>query len=301
MYRFIDELAKERNTLWENYRPTVHPAVVTLPQPWTRGLPIQRLLPFEIKGSGYKDGMPFVLYRAESIVFVESSFALAGPPTDSEAKDAIGLFVDDYSTALRFYSNAYHEGAERDIKVQKAWDYAFNDLGGKRMTQLEALYFWKAIFKRAGLDMPHVNFELPKRPDPILPPANDLEPNEWNPDPEPQRWTLEPREVTTTCLDSLLNPTSHGLLTEHSKLDYEAPVTVLVEQKPCWDNIGNRRLIPPKTREALIAAALLYLNSKYFCRPQNPDGAFPCCVRLSISVHVLRRRISRSKGHTQEL
>lgn len=288
--RFIDEHAKRRNSLWETLRKSGRPALVALPPPWTRGLPIQELMPILGKMYGYAEAMPFMLSRAESVVFLDPQYALADPPTDTETLDAIGSFVDDYAEAVRFYCNAPLTEVDRQLSVQRAWDHCIDQLSAGRMDRLQAIHFWRAIFQRADVIIPVKDTELFERPDPSLPESDDFEAMEWNPDPNPERWIKRSRKLVPACLDVLLNPILYPIdTTDHtwseslarvkgsklqrahlSKLLTAAesnchrvePATVKIVHEPCWHNVKHAKFLHPRTREALIAAALLYINSR---------------------------------------
>ena len=151
--RFIDNLAERRNELWESYRQAVHPSVVTLENPWTHGLPMQALLPFDRDFSGYVQDMPFLFQRACDTVFMEPTIALGRIPEDDDTTNAIGAFVDDYRAALHFFVRAHKSSTEQIRSANEAWDYAFKSLTGRRMNEMEAVGFWKDVFQRAGADL----------------------------------------------------------------------------------------------------------------------------------------------------
>ena len=263
VFRFADELARRRNELWEIRRRTLHPAVVTLQEPWTRGLPIQSLSPLAIECCGYGRDMPSLLSRAKDIVFVDPKVALQKLPEDVETRDAIGSFVDDYTHALRFYVNSSSTTADRNRDIRLLWDYSVKQLTGNRMNNFEAVQFWKRVFRRADIQPPVSDEPMPRRPDPVLPEVDDPEePTEWNPDPRPERWIYSFRELQSTCLDYLLEPPSRGFLEENSSFWPKQSSTVQVIQAAYWDMYTYPKKIQSSSREALIAAAIMHINSK---------------------------------------
>ncbi|KXT16880.1 hypothetical protein AC579_4743 [Pseudocercospora musae] len=54
---FIDTIARQRNQIWVEYRPTRYPAASTLPALYPKGLSIDDLIPVEIgkDGLGHSD------------------------------------------------------------------------------------------------------------------------------------------------------------------------------------------------------------------------------------------------------
>src|SRR5207253_383298 len=64
-FRFFDNLAKARDQIWRDYRPTVFPAAATLPEPYPCGLPIQHLTgPFATRPSSPETLTPYMAARA---------------------------------------------------------------------------------------------------------------------------------------------------------------------------------------------------------------------------------------------
>ena len=274
--RFLDDLARLRNALWEAHRRTTHPAVVVLPLPFTKGLPIQYLVPFEINSSDRAVNMPFLMSLAESVVFVESRFALQPQPKDQETRAAITEFVDYYPTALKFYVNSQGE-AGKISRIQRAWDYALKELSHKSMEQNEAILFWLAVFRRANItEMPQIDYQTPERPGPILPDIDDpSEPAEWDPDPRPDRWVQESRTLPPTCMDVLLDTAGYNPPDIRSEYQTKESSTVRYVQQPFWKREQDLKSMAPKVREGLIVAALLYINTKYCAQDRILAERFP--------------------------
>ncbi|KAK5175186.1 uncharacterized protein LTR77_000323 [Saxophila tyrrhenica] len=283
--RLLDELAERRNELWEEHRKKVHSAVVALPEPWTKGLPIQSLLSSTLK-EVMDDAMPYLLSRVEHILFLDSATALADQPNDKDTRTAIGGFVDKYITALRFYISANPQA--RQARTQSAWNHALENLTEPSMTDHEALHYWSEMFGRADADVSELSKTPVERPDPLLPDVEDVsEPTEWNPDPDPSQWDTLARPLRATCIQMLLNPPRVLRLDEHTPFAPIEPYTFGFVQQPRWQQCVNYqkgwKRLPPATQEALIAAALLLINSHCCAEkrllaqpfPSNGDARFP--------------------------
>jgi hypothetical protein len=184
-YRFIDNLARARNRLWQELRPTFHPTAAALPTPWPAGLPIQCLSgPFTVASESAQGYTPFIAARAAAIVFLESSLALSPIPEDPNIRIAIGSFVDSYNTALQIYVLQSSSGQDRAERTARAWAHALHDLTGERMTRKEAFRTWKAQFSQAfaSFKLPATDPDLKAEDYPMLPAhADPLENTEWDP------------------------------------------------------------------------------------------------------------------------
>jgi hypothetical protein len=269
--RFVDELAQKRNALWEDVRRSQHPTVVTLQEPWCKGVPIQRLMPISAHLSLSEsakqrldgDAMSYLMSRAECVVFSNPTAVLKSPPEDKQQRAAIGVFVDSYELALRMYVNCHSTKAPRNQRAQLAWEHAFSKLSEPSMTELEAFHFWQIIFKRADVTVPEASFEVPQRPLPILPDVDDpTEATEWNPDPDHEQWTTKSRELPETCLDLLLHPPRGFSPANTSEFSTTRSRTQDFHLYPFWNQYDNLKSLHPKSREAVIAASLLRIDSK---------------------------------------
>jgi hypothetical protein len=266
-YRFIDNLARARNRLWQELRPTFHPAAAALPTPWPAGLPIQCLSgPFTVASESAQGNTPFIAARAAAIVFLESSLALSPIPEDPDVRVAIGPFVDSYNTALQIYVLQSPSEQDRAERTARAWAHALSGLTGERMTRIEAFRTWKAQFSQAS-----ASFELPvPDPDvkaedyPMLPThADSLENTEWDPAIN-QPHKADSRTLSSTYLDCLLAAepdrnfnVSAGFEVPDSRTQGYVPSSI-------WSlyRFGNMRNIPFAIREGLIVSAALFLDSK---------------------------------------
>lgn len=94
----------------------------------------------------------------------------------------IGSLVDDYGTALAINIMQQPEGPMRDRQVSRAWHHAITSLTEDRMDAMEAIAFWRPIFRQT---LPRVKLEVPdvideRRQVPVLPTdTDDGETNEW--------------------------------------------------------------------------------------------------------------------------
>lgn len=256
---FVDELAKQRNDLWQSIRKAVHPDVVTLREPWPRGLPIQLLLAVDIMGSVGGYDLPYLLPRAEKVVFVDPAVASVRL---ENANDVIGPFSEDWKTALRLYVNAAPDGPRRQQRAELAWDHALSKLSDRLLPD-EAVRFWQVIFGSARIDTTFNAHQPELKPDPSIPVVDGpVQPTEWNPDPDPEQYIIKARRLSRTVLDCMLNSCNNIPSSSiYGKPHFQDSFTVAVSQSAFFDD-GSTSLMRPSAREALIAAALLYINSK---------------------------------------
>lgn len=291
--RFADELARSRDVLWEDHRKRVRPAVAVLPPPWPRGLPFQNLLPFEYPQSGMEtfhrdlprgEVMPFLYSKAESVVFVGSKDALIDSPTDDETQMAIGGFIDDYKLALRFYvySNPdeqswrhldCYEAAQRS-RMEKAWRHAVDNLARSELGSHENLVYWFEVFNSAGVKISWFGSEVPVRREPSLPavesPGASLE---WNPDPDYH--PTKSKELRRTCLDCIMQGGLRRVLTANVKFQQATSNSPETLHSAIWQRFHQVIPKPSSLREALVAAALLVMNSESCPQTQLLASPFP--------------------------
>ncbi|KAL8636219.1 MAG: hypothetical protein Q9228_006362 [Teloschistes exilis] len=312
-YRFLDELAKARDTLWKKIRPTSHPAAASLPRPWPQGLPIQFLAnPDDIARQDAEGRTPFLSSRATSVVFLGAEAALSDlPPTDDD-RAAIGSLVDDYGTALAINIVQQPQGPTRDRQVSRAWHHAITSLTGDRMDATEAIAFWRPIFRQA---LPRVKLEVPdvideRRQVPVLPTdIDDGETNEWDPALN-QRPGVKPRYLSIRAIDCLLHSSamqldpSMAIREPQARTQSFTPLS-LWNTEDCL-NESNR------VQEGLIASTLLYIDSKEnkSCRilrqpfPSGGDIRYPSLIldsefllrselHISQAINVLEQLVNR--------
>ncbi|KAK1985285.1 hypothetical protein LZ30DRAFT_584422 [Colletotrichum cereale] len=182
-FKFVDLLAKERDGLWQTYRSAQFPAVLTLDEPWPRGLPVQKLFAGDIYDLGGFDGQPYIRSRIENVVFGNPEVLLQKPPKDAETRSAIGPCADSYPFALEAYVNSTDETLAKEGLIRKAWRYAVDKLSGTRMTRETSLRFWAEHFRCNDIRLPNdVQAEIPRRPEPAVPSVDDPKiTTEWHP------------------------------------------------------------------------------------------------------------------------
>ncbi|KAF2680539.1 hypothetical protein K458DRAFT_345208 [Lentithecium fluviatile CBS 122367] len=271
-YLFFDNLARERDGLWCKYRPTIHPAAVSLPEPFPRGLPIQYLTaPFVLDTTDLEDLAPYIASRRDVAVFPSSTLAQTPVPSDKETRAAIGVFIDDYNFALKLLLPGGLSKEERMGRLEQAWSYATGALSQGRMTPEEAKRYWQTTGLYHDLPVAKVTSnDWPLVPE-CQPPNEPGEVDEWNPLPgdstEIKQHTLE----TLTYIDASKTIGSAGCTvvgfsphspTVNSAMTDLVPTIPGVKLDGIWgcDRIerANRGL---KMREGQILSALLYLDT----------------------------------------
>ncbi|KXX77077.1 hypothetical protein MMYC01_206331 [Madurella mycetomatis] len=240
-WRFLDNLARLRDELWHQERVKRLPAVTTLPNPWPKGLPVHHFfsLPPEKRHK-----MPYVSSRASNVLFSDPAILLRPPPTEKETVEAIEGFVDDYAVCLKLYIFSQCDDGPKDLEDRTL--SAFNDIPGAHTPELQ-------------------NPPSPSFPDI----GNSRSPTEWNPDPytDVQSKAREDElhiTLAQTCLYYML-PASKANADEIS-------VRALAKGQKPLSNWSARSLWRPTayprsqtgaTRDALIAAAILAINSQH--------------------------------------
>ncbi|GAB7329534.1 hypothetical protein MBLNU13_g01302t1 [Cladosporium sp. NU13] len=259
---FINELAVRRDALWEEHRRSVRPSVMTLQAPWPRGLPVQALLSAQINGKTTAEGLPYVMERAKSVIFMPREDALSGIPENEEDRSAIGCFVDDYRAALRLYTSGCDRQEQRR-RSDAAWQYATTKLSGDRLSTQEAILYWKGVFTDAEVPIPESTLDL--RPPPLILEAGlHDDKSEWNPDcgTEP---TIKDRELAPACLDCVTSPDcsvgySKGL-TIHDAFIVRRSSISRSQVPDFWDAAQFGSGIAFDAKDGFIAAALLLVDA----------------------------------------
>lgn len=254
--RFFQDLAIQRDGLWQHWRMSTLPAVLDLPEPWPQGLPIQCL-------TGSKDYTPpVVLERAERIVFLEAEVAMEPIPEIEDELDTsaqalyenISTFVDSYNYALSVYVKDGGSVAEEKVRTEAAWDHALHQLAGTRMTRRESILFWRKIFLQAGVEPP----EDVKQWQPGPPPSDDpSDPVEWNPA-HGRPPIIKSRPLHMTVLDYMLNADTRRTTNGPSQL--RAFSTVGEDVSAFWSVESIGRGTSPGALEGYIISALLFLD-----------------------------------------
>ena len=263
--KFIDQLAMQRDNLWQSIRKAANPDVVTLQAPWPKGLPLHFLLAVDLDETCNGYSLPYLIWRAERIVFAEPATFLA---SFDDLSDAVGIFVEDWSAALKLYVNAAPEGPQRMQRTKQAWEYALGEPTGCRMSTVEARNFWGEVFENVDIDTSFVDDPEPCQ---TIPQNNEpTQPTEWNPDTGTEQSNARARQLST-ALGRMIGPK-----TVTPDADIHTPLSAWEEaslpRREFWDDASKVRS-SPGSREAYIAAALLLLNSK--CCPSHRLLASP--------------------------
>src|ERR1700753_4193990 len=148
-FRFVDNLAREREIIWKDFRILSTPAVTILPKYITHGLPLQYLLGNEVKDSKAVGLTPLLFNRAKEVVFPDPAQILSPVPEDEEIRNALDGFVDSYKLALDIYVAQSSSREERQERIKQAWVYAIDklSLATGRMTRDEAHLTWYETYK----------------------------------------------------------------------------------------------------------------------------------------------------------
>lgn len=209
--RFLDLLAENRDNLWAGYRTRLDAEASTLQIPWPNGLPIQCLWPeHHIIQAG---DASYLQKRARDVVFCDPQVALSPAPSSAKAHASIGVFVDDWSVALRVYLHGKNGDSDYKTRLKMAWDYALHHLTGDRMSTEEAQRFWARVFPYSASIAKVLDEDAPHRYYTNIPKHESDEPSrtiEWDPDPTYNAITAyrkdERRLRPVTVLDCMVKP-----------------------------------------------------------------------------------------------
>ncbi|KAK6510660.1 hypothetical protein TWF506_009763 [Arthrobotrys conoides] len=152
VYRFFDTLAKERNELWKKHRISKCPEVANLAEPFPQGLPVQYLIPFILLPSPPpEDLIPYISLRAKAAVFppAEVSRTVISTKGDFSSTDPLHYIVEDYQYALNLYLCNDIAEQERRKRFNAAWAHAIGPLSEGRMTNEQAVRYWRPSFSSA--------------------------------------------------------------------------------------------------------------------------------------------------------
>ncbi|SMR51204.1 unnamed protein product [Zymoseptoria tritici ST99CH_1E4] len=261
--RFIDELAFRQDEIRLKWRQRHFPLSRKLPDPYSRGYPYKPFILMNFTKQGTVD-LPYLRSRAEKVIFVDSEPALSPVPEVEEVQKAIAYAVDNWEEALEDYVLL---SQNKQVAASTAWKHATETLSLSRMSAVEAHVFWSPHFTKAlaKCDVRGPWTDAPRQlPQPRLPVVHsDEEAVEWNPDPEFKDYIVKPRKLTPTRLDTMLvakhlqyrDPQTNTWLEE---LDPRIPK---YEPSVFWRRAGDH-LDDPATREALVAAVVMYVAGK---------------------------------------
>ena len=261
--RFFDDLAQARNTLWVEKRALDDPATTTLPEPWPRGLPIQDLVPLHADDPWDNNlSFPYLMERAEAVVFMPREVACAQAPGKNERKTVIS-FVDDLGHALGLFVNAAASKKEREERISRAWNHALSDFSVHTITHSENMRRWGSTFQTALWDTFYKDksngFEEADRWQIAVPNDADVHASiEWNPD-EGKPEAVESRYVDATVVDCCANVI---MFETYQGEKYQLELSGYKPQG-IWNlhRLNREALRSGKTMEAYIACALLSLDA----------------------------------------
>lgn len=284
-WMFLDNLAKARNQLWTQLRPARYPDVLTLPEPFPRGLPVQSLLASGTPNiTDLSRFAPYISSRVEAAVFLDPDVALKPVSSDGPTKKAIGVFVDNYKYALSAYIPDACDPQEKERRLKKVWDHATGPLSDRRMNHEEASRFWKNFVPYHLVST--LSEILPKRehvPWPVVPTTNDpSETQEWDPlEGRPADVNIKVRKLgKATYIDYSLLSAQYNL---NIRSEYHLPAPQVpaesISAGSIWSYHSNAA-----EQEAGALAALLYLDAKYSSTtrmlttpfPSQEDVRYPC-------------------------
>ncbi|KAF2754373.1 hypothetical protein EJ05DRAFT_139577 [Pseudovirgaria hyperparasitica] len=300
-YTFIDELAKARDALWREHRASITPAVVALPSPWPRGLPLQCLIrPFDIAVPAADGHTPYIADRAKSIVFADPSLMMASAPGDDdkdrELKETIGCFIDAYGIALKIYVD---QAPSKSARVERCAAAVNHLLDNFRRGPHDAATSHEAapdaeFLRLCGYVSEHLPLELlcealqkdTEDFEPVSRPYNyplipeDADPNvqdEWDPN------ELKPADTKSKPVTELVNLDyflEAGRLNAFWYTDIFAEsltpeiFTAAVSFPTVFESRGTKAKAH-LVREAQIAVSLLYLDAMGKGSPRVLASAFP--------------------------
>jgi hypothetical protein len=262
-FRFINDLARERDALWKEFRILSTPAVTILPNYITHGLPLQNLLGNEAKDSKAVGLTPFLFTRAKEIVFPDPTQILTPVPEDKEIRNALSGFVDNYKLALDIYIAQSSSEEERQERIEQAWVYAIDKLSltNGRMTRQEAYLTWYEKYKEYGLsrEICPVPYAISIRGFLLPSDVDGNETLEWNP---ADNFSIEPavksRELQLTFLDYSIQ-TDLNLYSRPGSIMKAQTTQYSPQPLGLWDSLW---LEEEYLREGILLSTLLYLDSK---------------------------------------
>ncbi|KAK0613915.1 hypothetical protein B0T14DRAFT_527302 [Immersiella caudata] len=264
-WRFIDDLAKARDELWQQERVKRQPSVLTLHPLCPRGLPVQSLCQFQFGDATIK--LPFVVSRAEAVVFADGKALQSPIPTDEETCAALSSFVDDYKACLETYVSAGDDEENRKERVARAWHHATTELTrGIVIDDEQAQAFWKRWAFASFLKwVPEPSASTKKtRPGPVFPEVDDpSEPFEWHPDPAAKASPSSEQALPcpVTVLELLLQGEDGSELWDTRPAPYRKTVTIKAVPG-FWSPGRYDKPLSGETQDVYIAAAMLYINSQ---------------------------------------
>lgn len=278
-YRFFDELAKARDQLWQDFRPTQKPATASLPEPYPRGLAIQNLTGnIRMRAPDDQEMTPYIASRARAVLFMDPADALALYPEGEVLQAAVEGFVDSYQEALEIFIPNTLSKEERKRRVEEVWAHAVGPCSQGRMSSSEAFRYWRGNSSFEGVEFwpkesenPPQEENLPTH-DPRVPQVgNASEVLEWDPLP-PSVAPIKERRLDATYIDIAKNMPSDFSRTIQTILEFDPPVIPGVPSDQLIVTIGKNT---PAEFESHAVSALLFLDTKNEAPKRILDSPFP--------------------------
>ncbi|KAF2625650.1 hypothetical protein BU25DRAFT_108276 [Macroventuria anomochaeta] len=288
-WKFIDNLAKVRDDLWKELRPAKYPDVLSLPDPFPRGLAVQQLLAgWTPNVADLYELAPYIASRVRTALFVDPEAALKPVSPDKITQQAIGVFVDSYQFALRAYIPDVCDSKEKEKRLRQVWNHATGPLSERRMGPEEAVRLWKQ-FIPSDLRLILSEF-LPKKESvqwPIVPTSDDpSDTQEWNPlEGRPADVKIKARKLGKATYIDISTLGAHAKHTRPDlKSHYQLPNSQVPAETSSVGSIWGYRSRTSAETEAEGLAALLYLDAKYGSAgrllttpfPSSDDVLYPC-------------------------
>ncbi|CAI6310052.1 unnamed protein product [Periconia digitata] len=152
--QFVDNWLKARDELWRTLRPVALPDFAELPRPFPQGLPIQVLIaPFTFRSAILETHMPFLASRVGEVIFADPQEAFQPFPVGDDEMMDRKVLVDHYHKALELYILMGSTTLEQKERAQRAWNYAIGPLSQARLSEAEAIRYWKNEFAQTKIDL----------------------------------------------------------------------------------------------------------------------------------------------------
>lgn len=264
---FLDDLAKQRDELWNHVRIEREPKVAAIGAGWPKGLPVQSLLPsknWAAVALRNADAAPFATARVEGTVFCNPETSLQAIPDETSH---IGPFCDSLKYSITCYiGNKSSAGLEN--RLSKVWAH-YSEVVPSSAGHILELGQWlsKTAASRGCTNVAkRINRAIyPSQPEISQLPSADGEAVEWDPWPEAHRGNSSSKP-TNTDRPTILNSRFHVPTWKASiSSSFEDPPPWKVSDTPkildIWNSATSVRILPLPTQEAILVSAILYLDS----------------------------------------
>ncbi|KAK2792636.1 hypothetical protein FQN52_003141 [Onygenales sp. PD_12] len=321
LMRLIDDYVRKRDELWAQWRVDRDASVIVLGKGWPKGLPVQYLLPYvEWTTWALKNpkAFPYVTARVKDIVYAERETCLMSIPDETSS---IGRFVDSLPYALSAYA-LHGNYAEQCAAVLRVWTHYSQVLSG----DLECLGGFKAwiteiadshsLWKVVSILRPPPR--LPCLPLPEISTSIDSGPVEWDvlPDfqeaPAPKKQPVA-NENILQCRVSIeaIRARYTNALDPFARIK-PWPATVRPTRGTIWTTTDDVQRLPAQIKDALVASAILFINTtlagsiKLLSTP-FPDSVSPRYPALYLGYHFLsstekeRNAVQAATGALEDL